>query len=259
LPETANKEEHEANSVQLDESNRYILRKFINYAVENNVPLYSKIVSAETLAQGILDVTRIDNNVQLVIFKYPENPNDFAKFRSTIEEIGAAGIVDIGVLYDKGIDKLGNILVPVGGGYHSRLAIHIGDDLVDEENEQVDYLRIVPKSLDGSLYEDQMAYLQEIVMTELEEIPGNVGLHIVESDSVCEAIVEEAKNYGYDLVIIGSYEGDPGDQTLFGELVDTVRLEVPCSTLIVRHHETRAGSWLRKQLKSKAAEGGLAD
>ena len=257
LPESGNKEEHEANSKQLDESNRYILRKFVNYAVENNVPLYSKIVSAETLAQGVLDVTRIDNNVQLVLFKWPENPNDFVKFRSTIEEIAAAGIVDIGVLYDKGIDKLGNILVPVGGGYHCRLAIHIGDDLVDEENEQVDYLRIVSKGLEKSVYEDQMAYLQEIVMTELDEIPGNVGLHIVESDSVCEAIVEEAKNYGYDLVIIGSYEGDPADQSLFGELVEKVRLEVPCSTLIVRHHETRAGSWLRKQLKSKAAEEGL--
>ncbi|HSN94525.1 MAG TPA: amino acid permease, partial [Anaerolineaceae bacterium] len=254
LPETTDKVEHEANSRQLDESNRYILRKYANYAIDNNVPLYSKIVSAESLAQGILDVTRMDNNVQLVIFRWPENPNEFAKFRNSIEEIAVAGIVDIGVLYDKGIDKLEHILVPVGGGYHCRLAIHIGDDLVDEENEQVDYLRIVPKSLDGSLYEDQMAYLQEIVMTELEEIPGNVGLHIVESDSVCEAIVEEAKNYGYDLVIIGSHEGDPTDQALFGELVETVRLEVPCSTLIVRHHETRAGSWLRKQLKSKSAE-----
>jgi amino acid transporter/nucleotide-binding universal stress UspA family protein len=256
MPESTNKDQHEANSKQLDESNQYILRKFINYAVENNVPLYSKTVIAESLSQGILDVTRVDNNVQLVIFKWPENSNDMAQFRSTIEEITAAGIVNIGVLYDKGINKLEHILVPVGGGYHCRLAIHIGDDLVDEENEQVDYLRIVSKGMEKSVYEDQMAYLQEIVMTELNEIPGNVGLHIVESDSVCEAIVEEAKNYGYDLLIIGSHEGDPVDQSLFGELVEKVRLEVPCSTFIVRHHETRAASWLRKQLKSKAAEEG---
>jgi len=256
LPECGSEAEREASSKQVDESNRYILRKYINYAVENNVPLYSKIVRGESLSQGVLDVTRLDNNVQLVLFKWPENPNDMAEFRSTIEAITAAGNVNIGVLYDKGIDKLGNILVPVGGGYHCRLAIHIGDDLVDEENEQVDYLRIVPKSLDGSLYEDQMAYLQEIVMTELNEIPGNVGLHITEADNVADAIVQEAKNYGYDLVIIGSHEGDPADQSLFGELVEKVRLEVPCSTLIVRHHETRAASWLRKQLKSKAAEEG---
>jgi len=252
LPETATKEEHEANSKQINESNRYILRKFVNYAIENNVPLYSKIVSAESLAQGILDVVRIDNNVQLVILKWPENPNDFGKFRHAIEDLTAAGIVDIGVLYDKGIDKLEHILVPVGGGYHCRLAINVGDDLVDEEHEQVDYLRIVPKDLEKSVYEDQMAYLQEIVMTELGEIPGNVGLHITEADNIAEAIVEEAKNYGYDLLIIGSYEGEPGDLALFGELVEKVRLEVPCSTLIMRHHETRAGSWLRRQLKAKA-------
>lgn len=256
LPECGSEEEREASSKQIDESNRYILRKYINYAVENNVPLYSKIVRGESLTQGILDVTRLDNNVQLVLFTWPENPNDMAEFRSTIEDITAAGNVNIGVLYDNGLDKLENILVPVGGGYHCRLAIHIGDDLVDEENEQVDYLRIVPKSLDGSLYEDQMAYLQEIVMTELNEIPGNVGLHITQADNVADAIVQEAKNYGYDLVIIGSHEGDPADQSLFGELVEKVRLEVPCSTLVVRHHETRAASWLRKQLKSKVTEEG---
>jgi APA family basic amino acid/polyamine antiporter len=254
LPDSGNKEESEANSKQLDETNRYILRKYINYAVENNVPLYSKVVRGETLSQGILDVTRLDNNVQLVIFKWPENPNDVAQFRNTIDEITAIGSVDIGVLYDKGLEKLKNILVPVGGGYHCRLAIHIGDDLADEEGEQVDYMRVVPKGLDSSLYEDQMAYLQEIVMTELEEIPGNVGLHISESDSVCEAIVNEAKNYGCDLVIIGAHEDNHPDQALFGELVEKVRLEVPCSTLIVRHHETRAASWIRKQLKSKVDE-----
>ena len=258
LPESGNKEEREANSKQLNESNRYILQKFINYAVENNVPLYSKVVSADTLSQGILDVVHMDNNVQLVLFKWPENPDDMAQFRSTIEEITVAGIVNIGVLYDKGINRLEHILVPVGGGYHCRLAIHIGDDLVDEENEQVDYIRIVSKGLEKSVYEDQMAYLQEIVMTELEEIPGNVGLHINEADSVAEAIVEEAKNYAYDLVIIGANEGNQADQPIFGELVERVRLEAPCSTLIVRHHETRAASWLRKQLKSKVAEEGSA-
>jgi len=258
IPESENKEEREENSRQIDETNRYILKKYVNFAVDNNVPLYSKIVRGETLAQGILDVTRMDNNVQLVIFKWPESPDDIEKFRSTIEEITAAGIVNIGVLYDKGINRLEHILVPVGGGYHCRLAIHIGDDLVDEENEQVDYLRIVAKGLEKSVYEDQMAYLQEIVMTELEEIPGNVGLHITEADSVAEAIIEEARNYAYDLIIIGAHEGNQADHPLFGDLVEKVRLEAPCSTLIVRHHETRAASWLRKQLKSKVAEEGSA-
>jgi amino acid transporter/nucleotide-binding universal stress UspA family protein len=251
MTERDSKLEGESDLRLPDDSTRFVLRKFINYAVDNNVPLYSKVVSAETLSQGILDVIRMDNNVQLVIFKWPENPSDEIRFRSTIEEITTSGLVNIGVLYDKGLERLEHILVPVGGGYHSRLAIHVGDDLAKEENEQVDYLRIVPKGLEKDVYEDQMAYLQEIVMTELEEIPGNVGLHIVEADDVAEAIVEEAKNYGYDLLIIGSYEGEPGDSALFGGLVEKVRLEVPCSTLIVRHHETRAGSWLRKQLKSK--------
>lgn len=235
---------------RLQSSQQYILEKFMHYAVERNVPMYSKTVVGETLADGIIDEIKTDNNVRLVLFRWPDDETHVAEFRETVTQIMKSGVVNVGVLYDKGLDKLANILVPVGGGYHSKLAIQIANDLTLRDKENVDYLRIVDEDVDEEVYDDQLAFVQEVVMTELENIPSNAGLKIVRSSNPAEAISAEASERDYDLIIIGSFEGDNEDQPLFGDIVEKVRLEATCSTLVIRQHESQASSWLRRQLKS---------
>lgn len=231
-------------------SHQFILEKFVHYAIERNVPMYSKTIVADTLADGIINEIKTDNNVRLVLFKWPKNNAALPDFQRTISQVIKSGLVNVAVLYDKGIGKLNNILVPVGGGYHSKLAIQIANDLASVDKENVDYLRIVGEEVGEEVYDDQMAFLQEVVMTELGNIPGNAGLKLVRSGDPAAAIVEEASNHDYDLVIIGSYEGASDDATMFGELVEKVRAEATCPTLVVRQHESQASSWLRRQLKS---------
>jgi amino acid transporter/nucleotide-binding universal stress UspA family protein len=235
---------------RLQSSQQYILEKFMHYAVERNVPMYSKTVVGETLADGIIDEIKTDNNVRLVLFRWPDDETHVAEFRETVTQIMKSGVVNVGVLYDKGLDKLANILVPVGGGYHSKLAIQIANDLTLRDKENVDYLRIVDEDVDEEVYDDQLAFVQEVVMTELENIPSNAGLKIVRSSNPAEAISAEASERDYDLIIIGSFEGANEDQPLFGDIVEKVRLEATCSTLVIRQHESQASSWLRRQLKS---------
>jgi APA family basic amino acid/polyamine antiporter len=235
---------------RLQSSHQYILEKFIHYAVERNVPMYSKTVVGETLSAGIIEEIKTDNNVRLVLFRWPEDETHVAEFRETVTQIIKSGVVNVGVLYDKGIDKLQNILVPVGGGYHSRLAIQIANDLTMQDKDNVDYLRIVGEDVDEEVYEDQLAFLQEVVMTELGNIPGNAGLKIVRSSEPADAISAEASERDYDLIIIGSFEGVGEDQPLFGSIVERVRREATSSTLVIRQHESQASSWLRRQVKS---------
>ncbi len=235
---------------RVQSSHQYILEKFMHYAVKRNVPMYSKTVVGESLADGIIDEIKTDNNVRLVLFRWPDDEAHIAGFRESVNQIIKSGVVNVGVLYDKGLDDLRNILVPVGGGYHCKLAIQVANDLTIQEKDNVDYLRVVGEDVDEEVYDDQLAFLQEVVMTELGNIPGNAGLKIVRSSNPAEAISAEASNRDYDLIIIGSFEGANADQPLFGDLVEKVRLEATCSTLVVRQHESQASSWLRRQLKS---------
>jgi len=242
--------ENDETMAALERSRQYTLAKFIRHAVERNVPMYAKTVANLTPAEGIISELRSDNNVRLLLFKWPLSESEQAKFNQTAESLINSGLANMGVLFDRGIDRLENILVPVGGGFHSKFAIQIVASLAKADNGTVDIIRIVDEDLDDELYEDQMAYLQEIVMTELGDIPGNITLHIIRGNDPAAAIIEETHQREYDLVVIGSFEGNTHGKHLFGELVERVRRGTTTSVLVVRQHESAPASWLRRQIRA---------
>ena len=246
-PEMAEDEDARA---KLQRSRRYTLQKFIKHAVEQNVPMYAKTVSGASPAAGIISEMRNDSNVRLLLFKWPVGETEQAKFDADVEPIIRSGLANVGLLFDRGIDKLENILVPVGGGFHSKFAIQLAESLAKADNGTVDVVRVVDEDLDDEQYEDQMAYLQEIVIVQLDQIPGNMNLHIIRGNDPAKAIIEETRQREYDLIVIGSYEGDTHGQYLFGELVDRVRKGTSTSVLVVRQHESGAATWLRRQIRA---------
>ena len=203
-------------------SRQYMLEKFIKYAVERNVPMYSKTVSGNSTAEGIVDEMRGDNNVRLVLFKWPVSEERKNEFGENLNAIIHSGLTNVGVLFDRGIDRIEDILVPVGGGLHCKLAISLAENLAQTDGASIDFMRVVDEDLDDELYEDQMAFLQEVVMTELGNIPGNANLHIIRGNDPASAIVTEAQARDYDLIIIGSFEGQAKPYLPFGEVVDRV-------------------------------------
>ncbi len=231
------------------QARQYVMEKFIHYAVERNVPTYSKTVTANTLADGIIDEIKMDNNVRLLLLRMPRESTGQNLINETVQKLIRENIVNIGVLYDKGLTQIQNILVPVGGGYHCKLAIHLAHELAVINKGQADFLRVVPSAIVPEEYEDQMAYLQEIVMSELSGIPADASLNLDQSDSAADSIIRHARLGKADLVIIGSSEVLQEDE-IFGEIVEKVAAGVSCSTLVIRQHESPAASWLRRQLKS---------
>jgi len=110
---------------------------------------------------------------------------------------------------------------------------------------------VVDEDLDEDLYEDQMAFLQEVVMTELGNIPGNANLRIVRGKDPASAVVEEAQERDYDLVIVGSFKGQTQPGLPFGEVVDKIVRGSNTSVLVLRQHQSPAASWLRQQFKAR--------
>lgn len=228
---------------------KVILEKFIHYAVERNVPLYTKMVADDSLAKGIINEIKNDNNVKLLLLKWPEDPAGRESYIKAVKEIIAEHIVNIGILYDRGIKSFQNVMVPVSSGYHSRLAVKLANEIASQEKGSVEYLRIIPEGEDEEAVEDQMAYLQEIVMTELNQIPANASIEVVESNDVAQMLVNESQTNDYDLIIIGSSEETLTEGSIFGYKVDSVTEKANCSVLVIHHFESPAASWLRRQFK----------
>ena len=67
---------------RLNEQRHAVLEKFIHYAVDRNVPMYTKMISAVSMADGIMDEIRNDDNVKLVLMKWPESLDRMDAYRS---------------------------------------------------------------------------------------------------------------------------------------------------------------------------------
>ena len=225
-----------------------ILDKFIHYAVDRNVPMYTKMVTDITMADGVINEIKNDNNVKLVLMKWPGQTSSSDTYHKMLKRVVAEAKVNVGVLSEKGIKQFRNIMVPVGGGLNSHLAIHLANDIAIQEDSHVDYIRVMPEEIDEETNEDMISHLQEIVMTELGEIPANATLQVSYAKRVEDAIVNECNVNDFDLVIIGSAD-NPTDGTMFGPVCETVVEKAPYSVLVVRRHESTTASWLRHQAK----------
>lgn len=224
-----------------------VLEKFIHYAVERNVPMYTKMVTSASIADAIQQDVEAHHNTKLVLINRPERflPSHLSKeaARKILDETKT----NIGVMVDRGLKKIETIMVPVGGGVHSRLAIHLANDIAVQENAHVDYIRVLPAARDQEYFDDEMANLQESVITELGEMPRNANLRVLFSDQVAQALVEEAETSGYNLIISGLSAGFGGSENLFGLVADDIAEHAPCSVLVVKRHQSPTAQWLRRQ------------
>ncbi|HUV15160.1 MAG TPA: universal stress protein [Pelolinea sp.] len=234
---------------KLNSQRQSVLENFIRYAVERNVPMYTKLVSGRSIGDAIVQDVDAHRNSKLVLINRPERyiPGHLSKdsARKIIDDTRT----NVGVMVDRGLEKIENIIVPIGKGPHSRLAIHLANDIAEMEKAHVDYMRVLPAYKDEEYFEDEMAYLQEIVITELGQLPTNAGLRLLFSDDVAGAIVEEARNSDCDLIISGLSVGFGESDNLFGHVSDQIAEKAHCSVLVTKRYETATVSWLRRQAK----------
>jgi amino acid transporter/nucleotide-binding universal stress UspA family protein len=227
---------------------RAILDHFIHYAVDRNVPMYTKTVTGLTLADGIVNEIKNDPNVKLLLMNWLEDHPGKDPINQIAKKVIEEGKTSVGVLKDKGLDKFENLLVPVGGGHNSRLAIHLANDIATREGSHVSYIRVIPEELDEETNEDMISYLQEILLTTLGEVPANASLSILYSTSIADAIITECKSNEYDLVLLGT-STEPLNGSVFGKICDRVVEESPYSVLVVHRYQSAPATWLRHQAK----------
>ena len=235
---------------KVDGQRQQILRKFIHYAVDRNVPMYTKMVVGKSFAESLQQEVELDTNTRLILLPWPEKHSASHLSEGSIREICSNVKANVGVLNEHSLEKMQTILVPVGGGLHCRLAVQIASKIAGLENAHLDFVRVLPTEKDVEMLEDEMAYLQEVVITELKEQPQNASLRLLFSDQVENALLAEIKNNHYDMVIIGSSEDEKPNGYLFGKVADSVAENAECPVLVIKRHQGVAATWLRHRVKS---------
>ena len=236
-----------------------LLDQISRYALSRNVPLYTKTRTAPSVSQGILDEINGRGDVKLALAGWPGPLNPQALAENPIKVVLQKAHTNVAILLDRGLMRVRHILVPIGGGPHSRLAIRLAYEIAVQEGAQITALHTFVEAVDTEEIEDEMLYLREVIDDELDGIAPCIATRVAKAESVPAGILAETVRQAYDLIVVGASEEWASRTRLFGSVDDWIVDQVRCSVLLVRRHEPAAISWVRRQAKIVDREYGRAN
>ncbi len=229
------------------EGNGYhrLLQDAADYAYRQGVPVRKLLQAARTVSSGIVAVAEERSGVGLILMGWQGQFATRPEKGHIVQSVLHGAKRDVAVLRSRPMKHLGHILVPIGGGPHSRLALKLAWEIAQVVGAEVTALRVVRPD---SELETEQEVLRQLVEDRLGEAGEAVTLRVVEGDDIATAILAEAQR-GYDLLLIGASEEWFLKEMLFGSIPDRIADGAPCSVLLVRKHEPTSVSWLRRRLK----------
>lgn len=225
-----------------------LLQAIIQDAQARNVPLYTKVRDAAGVADGILTECQ-RHNLKLILAGWPGPVSADQLAENPIKVVLQKANTNVAVLLERNLGQIRQILVPLGGGAHSRLALRLACEIAAKEGAKITALHIFPEQANPEEIEDAMLHLEEIIEDELGSRPAYLTARVCRSETVPQGILLETSHQPYDLVIIGASDEWISDTRLFGSVSDWIADHVPCSVLLVRCHERVAMAWIRQQVR----------
>lgn len=232
---------------------RALLHQHVAEARERNVALYTKTRHAVNTSEGILEELGQRNNVGLLLVGWPGPLRAEQLAENPVKQVLQQASTNVAVLLNRGLllQPLRRILVPVGGGPHSRMAVRLAYELAEAEGAQATALRVLTGDVpdENEELEDQANWLAETIAETLGDVPACFSLQAVRAESIREGVLAEAQRHAYNLIVMGASEEWALRTRLFGAVDDWVADQAPCSVLFCRRYERKAISWLRRQVK----------
>ena len=242
----------------LGQASRSRLQQVVDDLRSRNIPVYTKRVVSRSVAEGILTEVRHYRRDRLILMGWPGPLTPDRAGYNLVTRVLHEAHAPVAVFLDRNLGPIRQILVPMGGGPHSRLAVRLAYELAQASGAEVTALRCRcgQPSHDGEddLYDDLML-LREIIAAELGGVPKRVGVKAVCVPSIVRGIQEEIAEHHYDLVVMGAAVLFDPQNELFGAVADRIAADVPTSVLLVRRYEAAGIGWIRRQVKQMEGQG----
>ncbi|WP_394829704.1 cation:proton antiporter [Pendulispora albinea] len=201
--------------------------------------------------RDICDVSKV-KHANLVLLGWHKPILTASMLGGTVHEVMLGTPSDVGVFVDRGLERIGRLLVPYLGSEHDRAALYLARRIAESTGANVVVLHIVKP--DGA---GERLGAEQRVREEFQERgrnrPYDVSFEVVQHESPEEAVIVESRA-GYDLVLVGVGESWGLAHRTFGLQSEAILKQSPASVLVVRK-----GSGVTEPARSeRAAEPGHA-
>ncbi len=225
------------------------LAQIIQQGAAIGIPVRPLRRAARAAATGVLAVTEARPAVGLILLSWRGPLSAGRIYGSPSKTVLQEAQRDVAVLRERRLKDIRRVLVPAGGGPHARLGLRLAAEIARGDEAELTILRIVRPDDDLDM-EAEMRGLRNLADEVLGGPDPRIKTRILVHEAVVEAILEEAQNGEYDLLVIGASNEWAVKSLLVGAVPDAVADRAPCSVLMVRRYEPSGISTLRRVARS---------
>ncbi|MFQ6102454.1 MAG: amino acid permease [Anaerolineae bacterium] len=225
-----------------------LLVQIAQQGVDLGVPVRPLRRAAHAEASGALAVAETRSTVELILLSWRGPLSAGRIYGSPGKTVLQEARCHVAVLRERHLNQVRRVLVPAGGGPHARLGLRLATQIARSDEAELTVLRVARPSEELDV-EAEMRALRHLV----EEIIGldpRVQTRVVAHEAIVEAILKEAREGKYDLLVIGASNEWSVKSLLVGAIPDAIADRAPCSVLMVRRYEPTGISAVRRVVRS---------
>jgi amino acid transporter/nucleotide-binding universal stress UspA family protein len=153
-------------------------------------------------------------------------------YNSPVQRIIKNLKADVGILKNRGLEKIDSILLPWGGGLHAWLGLELAVRIARIHNAKLKILRLVKKGTDIDGERRSLLETIDPLVKDFEPLELNIRV----ADDVTSGIMSDFESNQHDLIIIGASREFGIRNVLIGTIPDIIADRAPCSVLMVRRY-----------------------
>jgi amino acid transporter/nucleotide-binding universal stress UspA family protein len=165
-------------------------------------------------------------------------------YNSPVQRIIKNLKADVGILKNRGLEKIDSILLPWGGGLHAWLGLELAVRIARVHDAELKILRLVKEGTDLSDERESLLETIDPLISDFDKLNLDIRL----ADDVTNGIMADFEDNSHDLIIIGASREFGIRNVLIGTIPDIIADRAPCSVLMVRR-------FVSEHWKVKASEG----
>jgi len=209
------------------------------HAAEQGVRAMASAIVAHNIPSAILSAAEMESP-DFIVMGWKGEAKIPQLRRTNVADVLRLAKGNVLVLKDRGIEHVGRILVPWGGGPHAQLGLALARELAIEWNASVTTLKVQVGSgvsADSSDFEKQSVaifkkHAEDYGKEILDAIDIQAEMRVEIGEDIAQTIVKVSKDF--DLIVMGASNEWALRQRLFGSLPDQVADHATVSVLMVR-------------------------
>jgi len=216
---------------------------------ELGVPVRTLRRAAHGHASGVLGVAEGRSRTELILLDWrgPLSPGRiYGSPRKTILQEARCHVA---VLRERNLGEVRRVLIPASGGPHARLGLRLASEMAGGDGAEITVLRIARPGEDLNREAEERA-CGHLAQEVLGSCDFPVRTKVMVHEAIVPAILQEAREGNYDLLVIGASNEWGVKSLLVGAVPDAIADQAPCSVLMVRRYEPTGVSTIRRVMRS---------